>query len=146
MNMLAEGLSRNPGFQQLSFTYCNITPEGGEGIKKILIYSKSTLLELLLSGNPLGNDGIIQVFQGVGAAKTLATLYVSDNQYDDSKPVMDSLKFAMTKCKTCTNYDLRHNSLSDEGIEKLVEILGVAEHVSKLGVSEWLSSEAVAQL
>ena len=45
MNMLAEGLSRNPGFQQLSFTYCNIGPEGGEGIKKILIYSKSQLLE-----------------------------------------------------------------------------------------------------
>ena len=71
---------------------------------------------------------------------------MSDMQYDDSEPVMDALKFAMTRCKSCTNYDLRHNTLSDEGIEKLVEILKEAEHVSKLGVSEWLSSEAVQQL
>ena len=54
-------------------------------------------------------------------------------QYDDSEPVMDALKFAMTRCKSCTNYDLRHNTLSDEGIEKLVEILKEAEHVMKEG-------------
>ena len=59
MNMLAEGLSKNPIFQQLSFTYCNITPEGGEAIKRILIFSKSQLLEFALSGNPLGVEGII---------------------------------------------------------------------------------------
>ena len=79
----------------------------------------------------------------MGAAKTITTLYVSDNQFDDSEDVMEALKFAMNKNKICTNYDLRHNTLTDEGIDVLAAILKESPHVTKVGVSEWISAEAL---
>ena len=86
------------------------------------------------------------IFKGMGAAKTITTLYVSDIQFDDSEPVMEALKFAMTKNKICTNYDLRHNTLTDEGIDVLAGILKESPHVTKVGVSEWITAEALAIL
>ena len=82
----------------------------------------------------------------MGAAKTLTTLYVSDNQFDDADDVMEAMKFAMNRNKTCTNYDLRHNTLTDEGVDVLAEILKESPHVTKVGVSEWISAEALAVL
>ena len=63
------------------------------------------------------NDGAILVFRGMGAAKTINTLYISDAQFDDSEPVMEALKFAMTKNKICSNYDIRHNTLTAGGVD-----------------------------
>jgi len=143
MNLIAEGLSKNPVVQQLSLTYCGITSEGGQAIFNILIYQQSHLIEIALSGNPLCNDGAIMVFRGMAAAKTITTLYISDNQFDDSEPVMDALRLAMTKNKICTNYDLRHNVLTDDGIEVLASILKESPHITKVGVSEWISAEAL---
>ena len=79
----------------------------------------------------------------MGAAKTITTLYISDMQFDDSEPVMEAMRFAMNKNKICTNYDLRHNTLTDEGIDVLASILKESPHVTKVGVSEWISAEAL---
>ena len=49
----------------------------------------------------------------------------------------------MTRNKICTNYDIRHNEMSKEGIERLAAILSECQHVSKIGVSEWLSAECI---
>ena len=77
-----------------------------------MLYQQSKLAELALSGNPMGNNGIIKVLHGLAAAKAMTTIYISDMQYDDSEPVMEALKFAMTRNKLCANYDIRHNELT----------------------------------
>ena len=76
---LSEGLAVNPTLRLLSLTYCGITKEGAEAIFEILIYSKSALEEINLTGNLLKEEGVIKVFQGVSIAKNLKKLYVADN-------------------------------------------------------------------
>ena len=60
--ILAASLGKNPDVQLLSLTYCDIGPEGAEGLFEVIIYQNSKIVELALSGNPLGNEGIIKVF------------------------------------------------------------------------------------
>lgn len=50
---LAKGLCMNQTINSLSLTYCNINYEGARPIFEILIYTKSNLKELNLTGNHL---------------------------------------------------------------------------------------------
>jgi len=45
----------------------------------MLIYSKSKVEELILTGNNLRNEGTKTVLQGVSANKTLKKIYLADN-------------------------------------------------------------------
>lgn len=85
-----------------------------------------------MSGNPLGNEGIIKVFQGLSAAKSLTQVYLNDCGWDDSEEVMEAMKFAMTKNTVLGKYDLKHNSVSEEGIEMICAIVAEAKHVSSI--------------
>ena len=71
VNILAQALGRNSTVELLSLSYCEIGADGAQGLFEILIYQSSKMLELCLQGNPLVNEGIIQVFQGLAAAKSL---------------------------------------------------------------------------
>ena len=146
MKMIATGLSMNPEIELLSLTYCEIGPEGADGIFDVIIYQQSKLVELALSGNPLGNDGIIKVFQGLMAAKTLSQVYLNDCQWDDSEEVLAAMKLAMTRNKTLGKYDLKHNSVSEEGVDEICDILTEAKHVTSLQLSEWITGEAMTKL
>lgn len=63
----------------LSLTYCNIGPEGADAIFEILIYTRSALEDVNLSGNLLQCEGIIKVLQGVSIAKSLKKILLADN-------------------------------------------------------------------
>ena len=76
--ILAEGLARNTSIQLLSLSYCDIGPDGAQGIFEILIFQNSKMLEINLQGNPLVNEGAILVFQGLAAAKTLQDVCLAD--------------------------------------------------------------------
>jgi len=52
---------------------------GGRALLEILIYTKSKLKELNLSGNHLRNEGVIIVLRGVSIAKSLQKIYLADN-------------------------------------------------------------------
>ena len=60
--ILAQALSRNATVELLSLAYCDIGPDGAQGLFEILIFQGSKMLELNLQGNPLVNEGIIPVF------------------------------------------------------------------------------------
>lgn len=92
------------------------------------------------------NEGIIQIFQGLACAKSITNAYLSDCQWDDSEEVLAAMRMAMTQNTTLGKYDLKHNTVSDEGIETICEILGEARHVSQVTMSEWITSEAMEQL
>ena len=59
---------------------------------------------------------------------------------------MEAMKFAMTKNKVLSKYDIKHNQMSDEGIDKLCEILEEAKHVQAITLSEWVSGEGFTKL
>lgn len=69
-------------------------------------------------------------------------IFLNDCGWDDSEAVLDAMKFAMTTNKTLGKYDLKHNAMSDEGVEFICEILKEANHVSMIVLSEWITGEA----
>ena len=84
MSIIAQGLSHNPDVELLSLTYCQIGPVGAQGLFQILIYQQSKIAELSLTGNPLLNEGICVIFQGISCAKSLNQVYLNDCQWNDS--------------------------------------------------------------
>lgn len=76
---LSEGLAVNPVLRMLSLTYCGIDAEGADALFEIMIYTRSALEEVNLSGNVLTNEGICTVLKGVAIAKSLKKLLIADN-------------------------------------------------------------------
>ena len=60
----------------------------------------------------------------------------------ENEDVLAAMKIAMVTNIKINKYDLKHNAITDDGIEALVEILGEAKHVQALSVSEWITSDA----
>ena len=79
MGYLAEGLAVNSTLRLLSLTYCGIDHEGAQKIFEILIYTRSALEEINLSGNCLGNEGVMTVLRGASIAKNLKKIALADN-------------------------------------------------------------------
>ena len=76
---LAEGLKLNVYLEMFSVAYCGIDHEGARSLFEILIYQKSKLEELILTGNQLRNEGVQMVLNGVSIAKELKKIYLADN-------------------------------------------------------------------
>lgn len=113
---LAEGLAVNPVLRMLSLTYCGIDKEGAEAIFEIMIYTRSAIEELNLSGNVLMNEGVITVLRGCSIAKSLKKILVADNQFSDDDDVMKMLEFCMKKQTTSLfKYDLKYNNIGESG-------------------------------
>lgn len=105
-----------------------------------MIYTRSALEEVNLSGNVLGNKGIVTVLQGTAIAKNLKKLVVADNQFNDDENVMTALFFCMRKNKKLQKYDLKFNSISNEGLTTITQALTdqkeTFEHVTEIEVPE----------
>lgn len=115
MIKLAEGLSINSSLEHLSLTYCNIDEQGARAIFDILIFTKSKLKELNLSGNHLRNDGVIMVLRGLSIAKSLQKIYLADNQFNEAPEVLEAFRSCMTKNKSLGRYDIKYNNFGDTG-------------------------------
>ena len=78
---------------------------------QILIFSKSILQELILTGNKLRNEGVKTVLNGVSIAKELKKIYLADSQFNQDEDVLDTIETCMTKNKNLPKYDFRNNDL-----------------------------------
>ena len=117
MGYLAEGLALNSTLRLLSLTYCGMDAQAAKYIFEILIYTKSALEEVNLSGNQLGNMGVVEVLKGAAIAKNLKKLGLADNQFsaNDEEKVLDMMKFCMRKNKKLNKYDFKFNTFTDDG-------------------------------
>jgi Leucine-rich repeat (LRR) protein len=89
---------------------------------------------------------VIKILLGAACAKSLTKLDLSDNQFNDTKEVLSAMKFCMVKNKTLTRYDFKHNNITDDGVDALIEILDSAQHVFELAISEWINEETMGKL
>ena len=80
-----------------------------------MIYTRSALEEINLSGNILKEEGICKVFRGVSIAKSLKKLLVADNQFSDTEDVLKSLNYCMKRNEKLGKYDLKFNVFADPG-------------------------------
>ena len=79
---LAVGIKENIFIKTLSLTYCDIDQRGARSLMEMLIFSKSLLEELILTGNNLGNAGSKIVLNGVSIAKNLKKIHLADNNFN----------------------------------------------------------------
>ena len=112
---LSEGLAINPVIRILSLQYCGIDAEAAEAVFQILIYTRSALEDINLTGNMLGNEGVIKVLQGTSVAKTLKKIWLGDNQFNDEEDVLKAIMFCWVKNVRLGKYDFKHNILSGDG-------------------------------
>ena len=99
----------------LSLTYCGIDAEGAEALFEIMIYQRSALEEVNLSGNVLMNEGVIKLLQGLSISKSLKKILIADNQFSEEQSVLDALKLCMTRNEKLTKYDLKFNNIGENG-------------------------------
>lgn len=52
----------------------------------------------------------------------------------------------MTNNKKLVKYDLKHNNITDDGVDKICEFLEQSPHVFELEVSEWINEETMQKL
>ena len=140
---LVEGISMNKTLQYLSLTYCNIDHLGARPLFELLIYSKSQLKELNLTGNRLRNEGIPIVMKGLAVNKSLSKIYLADNQFGEEEQVLESIKFAWHKNTHLGKYDFKFNALYNVGVEKLTEFMETATHIFDVEVSERVDREVL---
>lgn len=120
---LAAGIGANKQLQSVSLTYCNIDEHSAESLFEIVIYQCSTLLELNISGNPIKDAGMIRLCEGLAAAKSLEKISVGDCSFNQKDETLEALQFCMTNNKKLAKYDLKHNNITDDGVDKICEFL-----------------------
>lgn len=69
----------NKSLEHVSLTYCGIDAHAARGIFEVLIFTRSSLKELNLSGNALRNQGVIDIMRGLSINKSLTKIYLADN-------------------------------------------------------------------
>ena len=148
---LCKGIQNNEFIHLLSLNYCNIDSAGAKPLFELLIFSKSKLQELLLTGNVLRNDGVKKILNGVSVAKELKKIYLADNQFNDDIEVLEAIKSCMTRNKTLARYDFRNNDLKDEAVIFFTEMIGPEEegkisHVTEIEISERVSKDGGKKL
>jgi Ran GTPase-activating protein (RanGAP) involved in mRNA processing and transport len=118
---LAKGMAVNKTLKSLSLTYCNIDFKGARPLFEIVVYTKSVLTSLDLTGNHLRNEGVVELLRGVSIAKTLERLVIADNQFGEEEVVLNEFKKAMTKNQVLGRYDVRFNAIYNDGkVENLI--------------------------
>ena len=99
----------------LSLTYCGIDSGAAQALFEILIYTRSALEEVNLSGNLLRNDGTEKVLFGTSIAKSLKKISLADNQFNDDERMLKAIEFCMVKNKKLSKYDFKYNNITDAG-------------------------------
>ncbi len=103
-------------------------------------------MELNLSGNPIREAGVIRLCQGLACSKSLEKILVGACQFSDTVDVLDAFEFCMTENTKLCKYDLKHNNITDNGVERLAVIIKSAPHVFEVEVSEWINEETMTKL
>ena len=116
----------------VDFTNKSITNVKSSMIASILMQDK-TVIELNLSSNQIGDDGIEKLANALRVNNTLENLDVSNNGIGDKG--VESLANALKENKTLTSIDLGSNQIANDGIEKLANALIVNKTLTKLDVS-----------
>lgn len=142
---LVVGLGQNKTMEILSLTYCNIDHEGARPLFEILIYTKSGLTDLNLTGNHLRNEGIPMIMKGLSVNKSLKKISLADNQFGEDPEVLESIKYAWTKNNHLAKYDFRFNAIYDSGVKALTEYMEVATHITEVEISERVKSKEVVE-
>lgn len=160
VEQLSMGLAQSATLRVLSLQYCDIGEEGGTYLAHILMFIKSSLEDLRLRGNCLGDRGAVEVFAGARRAKNLLALDVFDNKFtvDKSKDgkdgtpgpkspeVIDSLRELFSSNTKLAKYDLGGNYVTGSGAAELITAMTGQSHLKQVLIPERCGTKAFEAL
>ena len=146
MKALAQGICSNKTLKSLSLSFCGIDEKGADSLFQVIIYQSSLIQEMDLSGNKLGDKGAILLFQGLSCARSLEKISLADNGINQTKEVLDSIQVAWHKNTKLKKYDLKHNNITDDGVDRLCLILeDPGCQVFECQISEWINEDTLTK-
>jgi len=149
---LVKGLNMNAKLTLLSLCYCDIDVEGSKPLIEIIIYTQSTLRELILKGNQLGNVGLKHICDSLRVSKSLEAIDISDNQISDLNKEgsnIDGIKelgICLKENKIIKKYNLQFNSICDDTVKGLINCAKEGVTVTELLLSERVAEDLLQEL
>lgn len=61
----------------------------------------------------------------------------------ESEPVLDMIQFCMERNKELTKYNFKYNFIQDFGVDRICEIMALADHVSDVEIPERISKDVM---
>jgi len=118
---ILKSLKENLGFRVLDVTGCDLKDLFCFPLALVLS-QHPTLQELDLSDNPIGDEGLEKMLDGLKRTKTLVKLHLTNTKVKSHsvKPLLD----VVSQTKYPNHLYLAHTKLSDKTAERLATILG----------------------
>lgn len=115
---LCKGLATNSTLKNLSLKHCGIDETGAAAIANMLLFKRSSLISLDLTGNCLKAQGLIDLCDGLKENSSLKAIRMADIGIGQSEEDMKSLE--IFSCVLSTNsslmaVDLLHNRIGTKG-------------------------------
>ncbi len=132
VDKLANGLAQNKFLTILTLEHDSLDHKCAPAISRILIYIESKLKELSLCGNELRSTGLADISSAASIAKSLSLLDVSDNQIEDSQPLMDGLTKLLTASRSIRKLYIGNNFITNDFIRQLLQPLEEGKRITEI--------------
>lgn len=100
----------------LSLAYCNIDKDGVKYFKEYLMNPLCNLYILILTGNPLENPGVSELFTYLFNHNALESLFIENTKFGgDDEAIMNFLTL-LENNKKLYEYKIKRNYLSEKSI------------------------------
>ncbi|CAF1489347.1 unnamed protein product [Didymodactylos carnosus] len=143
---LAEMLKFNKALRELRMERNQITDRGVKMLADVLSNHNSTLVLLALSYNKITDDGAAEFSEMLKVNKTFEELQIGDNQIGDQgmKMLCDVLTTGGGDGgnRTLTFLYMNRNQITDESVDKIVEMIIVNDNLKRLHLADMQISEA----
>merc|ERR1712087_961749 len=106
-----------------------------------LFANNTALVRYDLSGNYLGNAGVIDVLTGAKRTKVLAEIDLYDNKFNDTPDIIKALSELFANNTALVRYDLSGNKISDAGAHELIRGMIGHNHLDKVFVTEQVAAK-----
>jgi len=132
--------------KELSLTFCGI--EGAEGGAALAggVLAKPGLTHLMLKGNRLGTDGVIEVLNATKNATSLFHLNISDASTGIEPELLKVLTEVLATCTWLSEYYLTGNPMGDSVAYLLLRTIRQLPHVIEFEVCDLINPLLYKQL
>eukprot|EP00823_Brevimastigomonas_motovehiculus_P003694 TRINITY_DN2285_c0_g1_i1.p1 TRINITY_DN2285_c0_g1~~TRINITY_DN2285_c0_g1_i1.p1 ORF type:complete len:334 (-),score=84.27 TRINITY_DN2285_c0_g1_i1:182-1183(-) len=133
---LLDGLHFNSTLRTLSLAFCHLPAACGTVLQKLLKVELIGIRNLNLEGNPLGNEGVSCLADGIFSNKTLTALNIAQTEFGngDSKSIA-ALTGALKNAVQLTSINLDGNAIGNEGCQYFLQHLTECKHIQEFVVT-----------
>jgi hypothetical protein len=109
-------IKNNITLNYLSLAYCNIDKDGVKHFKDYLMNPLCNLNVLILTGNPLENPGVNELFQFLFNNNALESLFLENTRWGGDDDTLFNFLTLIENNKKLFEYKLKRNYLTDKSI------------------------------